>query len=181
MQDVLPAMVTDGDDEGEAPARAQPTTFDDLFRDHYTGLVRSVTVAAGDRELASDCVQDAFTKAYVRWRRISRYDDPAAWVRRVAINKLRDHWRRTGRRDRAVARLGARLEHVDPPGEPASDTGLAAAVAALPDRQREAVALFYVDGLSVREVAEAMRVTEGAVKYHLHEGRARLRDALGQP
>jgi RNA polymerase sigma-70 factor (ECF subfamily) len=180
MQDALPAMVTDGDDEGEAP-RAEPATFDDLFRDHYAGLVRSLTVAAGDRELASDCVQDAFTKAYVRWRRISRYEDPVGWVRRVAINRLRDHWRRSGRRDRAVARLGARLEHADPPGEPAFDAGLAAAVAALPDRQREAVALFYVDQLSVREVANAMRVTEGAVKYHLHEGRARLRGALGQP
>jgi RNA polymerase sigma-70 factor (ECF subfamily) len=164
--------------EEEAGVRAQPATFDDTFRDHYAGMVRSLAVAAGDRELAADCVQEAFTRAYVRWRRISRYDDPAAWVRHVAVNKLRDHWRRNRRRDRAVSRLGAQLEPVEPPTEPASAPGLAAAVAELPARQREAVALFYVEGLSVREVADAMRVSEGAVKYHLHEGRERLRRAL---
>jgi RNA polymerase sigma-70 factor (ECF subfamily) len=164
--------------EEEAGVSAQPATFDELFRERYPGMVRSLTVAAGDRELAADCVQEAFTRAYVRWRRISRYDDPAAWVRHVAVNKLRDHWRRNRRRDVAVSRLGAQLESVDPPAEPASSPGLAAAVAELPFRQREAVALFYVEGLSVREVADAMRVSEGAVKYHLHEGRERLRRAL---
>ncbi|MGH7358560.1 MAG: RNA polymerase sigma factor [Acidimicrobiia bacterium] len=167
------------EDEGEAPLRAQPATFDDMFRDNYAGLVRSLTVAAGDRELAADCVQEAFTRAYVRWRRISRYDDPAGWVRRVAVNRLRDHWRRSRRKDRAVARLGAQLEDVEPPSEPPSaDPSLAAAVAGLPDRQREAVALFYVEGLTVREVADSMKLSEGAVKYHLHEGRERLRGVL---
>ena len=164
--------------EEVAGATAEAATFDDLFRDHYAGMVRSLAVAGGDRELAADCVQDAFTRAYVRWRRISRYDDPASWVRHVALNRMRDHWRRNKRRDRAVDRLGAQLEHVDPPDIPVSELGLAAAVAELPDRQREAVALFYVEDLSVREVADAMKVTEGAVKYHLHEGRARLREAM---
>jgi RNA polymerase sigma-70 factor, ECF subfamily len=164
--------------EEVAGVSAEPATFDDLFRDHYAGMVRSLTVAGGDRELAADCVQDAFTRAYVRWRRISRYDDPAGWVRHVAVNRMRDHWRRNKRKDRAVDRLGAQLEDVAPPAEPVTEPGLAAAVAELPARQREAIALFYVEGLSVREVADAMRVSEGAVKYHLHEGRGRLRDAM---
>jgi RNA polymerase sigma-70 factor, ECF subfamily len=164
--------------EEVAGARAEPATFDDLFRDQYAAMVRTLTVASGDRELAADCVQEAFTRAFVRWRRIARYDDPAAWVRHVALNKLRDHWRRNRRKDRAVSRLGAQLEDVEPPGEPVSEPGLAAAVADLPPRQREAVALFYVEDLSVREVADAMHVSEGAVKYHLHQGRERLRDTL---
>ena len=53
-------------------------------------------------------------------------------------------------------------------------------LAQLPNQQRLALALFYVDELSVAEVARAMRLSEGAVKFHLHQGRARLRQVLSQ-
>ena len=77
---------------------------------HYDRLVRSLTVASGDREQAADAVQEAFVKAHVRWRRIRRYDDPIGWVRRVAINQLRDDHRRPAASG-ALARLAAR--HAD--------------------------------------------------------------------
>jgi hypothetical protein len=79
---------------GAARTDATSTRFDDLFRALYDRLVRSLTVACGDREQAADAVQEAFVKAHVRWRRIGRYDDPIGWVRRVAINQLRDDHRR---------------------------------------------------------------------------------------
>ena len=47
-------------------------------------------------------------------------------------------------------------------------------LAELPRQQRLAMALFYVDELSVAEVATAMKLSEGAVKFHLHQGRDRL-------
>jgi RNA polymerase sigma-70 factor, ECF subfamily len=151
--------------------------FDALFRSHYGPLVRSLTLAAGDRELAADCVADAFERCYVRWRRIQRYDDPAGWVRRVAVNRLRDHARRAGRGVRAVDRLAA--EHA-PAAPPDQLVELADLLAGLPTQQRVAVALRYVGGLAVAEVADAMGISEGAVKYHLHAGRERLRPLLGE-
>jgi RNA polymerase sigma-70 factor (ECF subfamily) len=150
--------------------------FDALFRAHHGPLVRSLTLAAGDRELAADCVADAFERAYVRWRRIQRYDDPAGWVRRVAINRLRDHARRAGRRDRAVHRLAGGDGGAQAPDQLVE---LADLLVGLPTQQRIAVALRYVGGLSVAEVADAMGISEGAVKYHLHAGRERLRPTLG--
>jgi RNA polymerase sigma-70 factor (ECF subfamily) len=48
----------------------------------------------------------------------------------------------------------------------------------LPKQQRVCVALFYVDGLSVAEIATALELSEGAVKFHLHQGRERLRGHL---
>jgi RNA polymerase sigma-70 factor, ECF subfamily len=151
--------------------------YDALFRAHYGPLVRSLTLAAGDRELAADCVADAFERCYVRWRRIQRYDDPAGWVRRVAINRLRDHARRRGRGERAVERLSAGRERTAAPDELVE---LAELLAGLPTQQRIAVALRYVGGLAVAEVADAMGISEGAVKYHLHAGRERLRPLLGE-
>ena len=153
--------------------------FDAVFREHFEPMVRSLAVASGDREAAADAVQDAFTRAYVRWRRIARYDDPAGWVRHVALNRLRDHFRRAERGRRAVDRLANRAELVvDAPEPPADDTGLLDAVAELPQQQRIAAALFYVEQLSVQEVADSMKLSTGAVKYHLHAARAALRDQV---
>jgi RNA polymerase sigma-70 factor (ECF subfamily) len=167
-----PATVSSGDDDWPHAT----ATFDAVFREHYPGMVRSLAVACGDREVAADAVQDAFIRAYVRWRRISRYDDPVGWVRRVALNRLRDHFRRAERGRRAVDRLGRRdATTVEPPELPPSDTGLLDAVAELPQQQRIAAALFYVEQLTVREVATTMNLSEGAVKYHLHAARQALR------
>jgi RNA polymerase sigma-70 factor (ECF subfamily) len=168
-----------GDHEGSGQRAA--ADFDDTFRDHYEPMVRSLSVACGDREAAADAVQDAFTRAYVRWRRISRYDNPAAWVRHVALNRLRDHFRRAERGRRAVDRLGRRdATVVEAPGLPADDSVLDT-VALLPRQQRIAVALFYVEQLSVREVADTMKLSTGAVKYHLHTARATLRELVEAP
>lgn len=60
-------------------------TFEDAFREEYPGVVRVVAPIVGSVADAEGIAQDAFTKAYVRWARLSRYDRPGAWVRRVAI------------------------------------------------------------------------------------------------
>ena len=150
-------------------------SFEDLFRQAYPGLVRVLAVAGGDAQVAEDCVQEAFSRAYTRWRRIRRYDDPSAWVRRVALNLLIDHQRKAARGRRAVARMD--VETAAPPTERVS-FDLAAALAGLPAQQRTAAALFYVDNLSVAEVADTMKLSPGAVKYHLHQARETLRPAL---
>lgn len=151
-----------------------PADFDETFREHYAPMVRSLAVVCGDREAAADAVQEAFTRAYARWWRISRYDDPAGWVRHVALNRLRDHFRRERRGAKARERLAGRRAAVEyPPVEP--DDDLASAVAKLPEQQRIAVSLYYVEQLSVREIASAMKLSDGTVKYHLHAGRTALR------
>jgi RNA polymerase sigma-70 factor (ECF subfamily) len=139
-------------------------------------MVRSLTVAAGDREVAADCVQDAFERAFVRWRRVSRLDDPVGWIRHVAVNRMRDHFRKIERGGRAVRRLRSEQPMVSAPAPEPSE--LAALLAQLPTQQRIAAALFYVDDLAVSEVAHAMGLSDGAVKYHLHAARATLRTAL---
>jgi RNA polymerase sigma-70 factor (ECF subfamily) len=150
--------------------------FDAMFREHYPRLVRSLSVA-GDG--AADAVQEAFVQALLRWRTIGRYDDPAGWVRHVAVRRMLNEHRSRRRRDAAIERLSAhprepRVEVADAP-----DDQLVALVVALPRRQRIAVALRYYDDMPVAEVAELMGISEGAVRYHLHAARERLRAVLG--
>ena len=90
--------------------------FDEFFLATHPALIRTMTVITGDPDLAADVVQDAFQRAYVRWGRIRRYDQPAAWVRRVAINQSRDVIRSEQRRRRREERVApAEAVHDDPP------------------------------------------------------------------
>ena len=162
------------------PKRTGDEDFDDLFRTTFEPMVRSLALACGDREVAADAVQDAFIRAYARWRRIGAYDDPAGWVRHVALNRLRDHFRKTERGRRAVERLGER-DAVSTAPAPSEPSDVLAHVGELPQQQRIAASLFYVEQLSVIEIATSMGLSQGAVKYHLHAGRAHLRASLESP
>jgi RNA polymerase sigma-70 factor (ECF subfamily) len=164
------------EDELDRDSPAGPADFDDTFRRCYAPMVRSLTVAAGDREVAADCVQDAFMRAFARWRRVSHLDDPPGWIRHVAVNRLRDHFRKTTRGRRAVARLESEAVTTTPETPLPSDAE--SLLASLPTQQRIAAALFYIEDLSVLEISDAMRLSEGAVKYHLHAARQTLRGNL---
>mgnify|MGYP001765114744 CR=1 FL=1 len=100
------------------------------------------------------------------------------WIRRVAINKLRDENRRAGRKKKAEERLQGEFRDDEVQWSDGSDAG--ALLAGLPRQQRLAMALFYVEGLSVAEVASTLQLSEGAVRFHLHQGRARLRGLVGE-
>jgi RNA polymerase sigma-70 factor (ECF subfamily) len=162
--------------EGKDAAPDRALDFDDTFRRCFRPMVRALAVASGDRGVAEDCVQDAFMRAFVRWHRVARLEDPVGWIRHVALNRMRDHFRKLERGGRAFARLRSQEKATaDAPAEP---NELASLLDRLPVQQRVAAALYYVEDLSVGEIADAMDLSEGAVKYHLHAARSTLRGAL---
>src|SRR5262249_38088844 len=101
---------------------------------------------------------------------VSGYDDPAAWVRRVAWNLATSRWRRL-RRARAFARA-QREEYVEGP-EP-DRVALVAALSKLPPQQRRAVVLYHLADLPLAEIATHGGVPEGTVRVWLHRGGAAL-------
>ena len=112
-------------EEGQEAAPDRSLDFDDTFRRCFGPMVRSLAVAAGDREVAADCVQDAFMRAFVRWSRVSRLDDPVSWIRHVAVNRMRDHFRKLERGGRAMGRLRSEQPMVAAaPSEPSELAGL---------------------------------------------------------
>ncbi len=145
-----------------------------LFQQHADGLVHGLA-AAGYAD-ASDAVQEAFVQALVHWRRVCRYDDPLAWIRRVAINKARNQSRSRRRQVALAERISQRSPDVA--AVPEAHDDVTVAVAALPAQQRLAAALFYFSDLSVAQVATVMGVSEGTVKSHLHAARAKVAQTL---
>ena len=149
-------------------------TVEDLFDRHYAPIVRALAVAFDDAEGAADAVQEAFIQADRRWRVVGSYDDPPAWIRRVAINRLRNHRRNRLRRAEIVAAIRPIA------AEDLTDAllDLRRALAALPEKQRLAVCLHHIAGVPVDEVAATLEVSPGTVKSNLHDARLRLRADL---
>ena len=154
--------------------RDTPAELEALYAAHARSLAQALQ-AAGYPD-AADAVQEAFVQAVVHWRKVSRYDDPLAWIRRVAINRGHNR-RRSRRRQEALQQRMAAAPTTQVPLFEADDD-LAALVAALPQQQRLALSLFYYSDLSIAEVADAMQLSEGAVKYHLHAARTSLAHSL---
>jgi len=143
-----------------------------MFRANYRSLVRVLSPVSPD---AADAVQEAFIEALRHWDVVAGCDDPVAWVRRVTVNKLTDH----GRRTRSQQRIVDRLRFVRPPRRETDDLpDVTSAIARLPLRQGLAMTLFYLGDLSVEEVARTMGISTGAVKSSLHAGRKGLRTIL---
>jgi RNA polymerase sigma-70 factor (ECF subfamily) len=149
-----------------------PRTFEEAFRSDYAPIVRVVAPIVGSLEDAESVTQEAFVKAYTRWRRVGSYDRPGAWIRRVAI---RDAVRFAHRHSRVIDAV-PRIE--DASDRTATNLDLDAALAQLPARQRAAVVLHYLADWPTAEVADALGCSESTVRVHLHRGRAALADRL---
>ena len=152
-----------------------PASAEELFSVAFDRLVRELTTVTGSRAEAEDVVADAFLQALRHWGRVSSFEDPVAWVRKVAYNRAHTRWRRQQVLQRPLPGL-VRPAHVDT--LPGPDADLQQALLVLPARQREVVVLHHLSGLSVEDVAVTLGVSVGTVKSSLSRGRARLLDVL---
>ncbi len=147
--------------------------FSAWYRTLWPPVLRAVTVTVGDHDLAEEAVAEAFARALARWPRPTEFDSPVAWLHRVAVNEVRSRWRRNRLERRLLERVAAEPPAPVHPVEPRDDA-LWAAVAALPDRARQMIALRYVLDLPEAEVAAALGVTRGTVSSTLSKARQQL-------
>jgi RNA polymerase sigma-70 factor, ECF subfamily len=176
VQHDLDGVGVGADDRDSEGTSLTPASVEALFRQSYTSIVQSLVLAGTDQAVAEDATQEAFAQAWVRWGRISRYDNPSAWVRRVAINKVRNAHRSGLRQEAAIQRLNAGVADAAEPGE--SDSDLLGGLQRLPYKQRLCAVLYYVDDLSTAQVAEAIGISQGSVSQHLSRARTALRAHL---
>jgi RNA polymerase sigma-70 factor (sigma-E family) len=150
-----------------------------VYREHYATLVGLARLLLDERGLAEEVVQEAFARTYAAWPRLRTPDDPLPYVRRAVVNLARG-----GLRRRIVARRATVAPAADAPSAEdgvlaaARDREVADAVRALPRRQRECVVLRYFLECSTAQTADALGVSDGTVKQHLHRALAALGVAL---
>ena len=149
--------------------------FDSYVARHGRELVRLAFVLTGDDADAQDIVQEALTRAYPRWERISSLEDAHAYVRRMVVNARTSWWRRTRRRELPVAEVHSNTVAADPADE---DDSLWLACLALPRDQRVAVVLRYYEGLSYADIAALTACAEATARSRVFRGLETLRGAF---
>lgn len=154
---------------------ARTLEFVAFYREEFSSVVRTAFLILHDRERARDIAQEAFVELFSRWSRISLYDRPEAWVRRVAIRLAV----RAARREQLRQFLERELDA--PSVQIPMDFDVLRAVRELPPAQRAAVVLFYFEDRPVAEVADILTCSVMTAKVHLHRARKRLAQRLGVP
>lgn len=126
-------------------------------------------VLSGSTHSAEDIAQDAFVAALSNWTKVSRLEKPEAWLNRVVCNQSVSRFRKSVREAKALLRLQHSTQDYVVMAE--DDVTFWRAVRALPKRQAQAIALYYVNDMSVADIAVVLRCSEGSVKTHLSRGR----------
>lgn len=158
-----------------AAASGDRTAFAALYRRHAGRLLSMLwRLTGGDRERAEDLLQDAFVQA---WNKLDQLRDAqafAAWIKRLAVNlALADRRRMKIAQGEPTAEPAA----AEPPW-PAADLDLERAIARLPERARQVLVLFHLEGLGHARIAELMAIGEGTSKAQLHRARKLLKEML---
>ena len=147
-----------------------------LYVRELRGLFGFLLARCGDRDLAEDLCGETFVAA-ARLFAAGRGDEvTSTWLLTVARRRLIDHWRQQSSARRRLARL--RAERPTDEDLRPDDERVLAALKSLPDRQRAAVAMRYLDECSVGEVADALEVSYRTAESLLARGRRSFRRAF---
>jgi RNA polymerase sigma-70 factor (ECF subfamily) len=161
------------DTGGVVPLRS---SFEAFYLREFPAMVTLAYAVSRSRSGAEDLAQEAMVRAHRNWDRISTYDKPGAWVRRVTYNLAVSALRRTAAEVRARIRLGGNQPLPEPDEGP--DQRVWQAVRKLPARQRAAVVLYYLEEMTMREIAGVLGCSEATAKAHVHKARRNLAATL---
>ena len=150
--------------------------FDAFYRGTSQRLARYAYGLTGNATEAQDLTQEAYARAWQRWRTVQACDEPEAWLRVVVTRLATDRWRRH-KVHRAVSAALRPPEPAPPPSE--TTVLLVAALRTLPMPHRRAIVLHYLLDRSVADIATEMETNVNTVKSWLSRGRASLAAFLG--
>lgn len=173
------ASSDNGEHSSYVPVVRAVEPFETFYAREFRSVVGLAYALSGSRSSAEDLAQEAFVAAHKKWDQIGGYDKPEAWVRRVVSNLSVSRFRRRTSEMKAISRLaGFRREHATIGELPAEAEHFWVQVRRLPKRQAQAVALHYLEDMSINDIAAVLECSPNTVKVHLHKGRQTLADRL---
>jgi RNA polymerase sigma factor (sigma-70 family) len=169
----------DADRTGSSPDQAAgvPLGFQEFFEAEHARLYRALALLTGDCHEAEDVMQEAFARVWERWDRVRAMDDPVGYLYRTALNGFRLRLRRAATAARRVVASGTRSD-ADPFAAVEDREVLRRALTALTLRQRTALVLTGVLGLTSEEAGRLMRASPVTVRRLAEKGRDAMRRTL---
>jgi RNA polymerase sigma-70 factor (ECF subfamily) len=149
--------------------------FEDFFEAQHARLYGTLCLVTADAAEAEDVMQEAFLRLWERWERVAEHPDPPGYLYRTAFNLYRSRIRRAVR---AARRTFAGPPAEDPMAGVEDREVLASALRGLPRRQRAAVVLTELVGLSSEEAGRALGIRPVTVRVLASQGRGALRTAM---
>ena len=162
-------------------AQVRHEISESLYSNHYGALVRMAGQLVRDEPTAEEVVQECFAALHDGWDHLRDETKALAYLKQAVVNQSRSVLRHRSVVDRNAPEPA--------PDMPSAEQGaitllersaVISALRALPDRQRQALALRYYADLSEAQIAEMMGISKGAVKSHTARGMASLRAVLGR-
>ncbi|WP_068399383.1 RNA polymerase sigma factor [Kribbia dieselivorans] len=144
-----------------------------LYADQWPRLVAELTLIGGSRDVAEECVNEAFARLIQQWEKVGNYDKPGAWVRRVGYNLTIDEMRRRRRLDPLHDAVDAAIAFEEP-----QLNEVWRLLAELTAEQRDLIIRRAVHGQSDQDIADELGIPTGTVKSRLSRARATLRRAV---
>ena len=150
--------------------------LDRLMEQYGSSLLRMSAIYLKDADLAQDAVQETFIKAYRHMNDYRGDSSEKTWLTSICVNTCRDILRT------AWFRHTSRMDLDTLPERPADykfpDNTVLTEVMRLPAKYREVILLRYYEGLKLKEVADALGLTDGKVRSRLNKANEILRDRL---
>jgi RNA polymerase sigma-70 factor (sigma-E family) len=151
--------------------------LDELYAGSYQRLVVQLFAICGDLADAEDAVQEAFVTAIRKRREVARVVNPEAWVRTVALNKVRAGWRHAS----VVRKYQSKIPRPQGQVEVGPDhVAIVTALSQLDRVQRQVVVLHHLADLGTAEISAELGIPEGTVKSRLARARSQLADLLNE-
>ena len=142
-------------------------------------ILRTCFLYLSDRGQAEDALQDTWIKA---WKHMDEYEknhiaNDKAWLLRIAVNTCKDYrrsaWFRHIERSKALDELPPQLAAAEP-----EDRSLTLTVMELPDRYKQVILLYFFQGLTMQETADALGTSQATVSRRLEKAKELLKGSL---
>jgi len=176
----------------EALQAGDDSALNELINRHREALHHFAFRYLRDEAAARDVAQETFVRVYFKADKFKPQSLTKTWIYSIALNLCRDHSRKYWKRrsdvslDLPSTEQHPRLELADPADEPSARAVktdhvalLHAAIDQLPQKLKEALVLFTLDGKSQKETADILGTSPKAVELRVHQAKLKLRDILG--
>jgi len=179
----LPAQAGDGHAEERLlieAAQKDPARFGELYENHFELVYAYIARRVRDRDAAEDLTSEVFHNALANLGRFEWRGAPfAAWLVRIAANAIADRWKR-GARERGNPAREKAASAEESPDRAAERGAMFRLVETLPEDQRRVIYARFVTQRSIREIAQALRRSEGAVKQLQFRALQNLRTRMSE-